>query len=55
MDKYLDQLYFDKRMTEWGISQGLISPQDVQKHLSSLEDISEKADVIQPASKENKN
>ncbi|MDE0151218.1 MAG: hypothetical protein OXK80_01810 [Bdellovibrionales bacterium] len=52
LDKYLNKLYFDKRMIHWGLSQGVISQQDVQKHLSELEDVSDKADVIQPSSKE---
>lgn len=52
LDKYLNKLYFDKRMVHWGLSQGVISPQDVQKHLSELEDVGDKADVIQPPPKE---
>jgi len=54
LDEYLDKLYFDKRMIHWGLSQGVISQQDVQKHLSELEDVSNEADVIQPPSKEDK-
>ena len=54
LDQYLSKLYFDKRMTQWGVSQGLISQQDVQKHLSELEDLSDQAEVIQPLSKEEK-
>ena len=54
LDKYLENLYFDKRMIHWGLSQGLISQKDVQKHLSELKDISDEADVIQqPSSQEN--
>lgn len=54
LDQYLEKLYFDKRMVQWGVSQGVISRQDVQKHLNGLEDLSDQAEVIQPLSKEEK-
>lgn len=54
LDKYLNKLFFDKRMIHWGLNQGVISQQDIQKHLSELEDVSDKADIIQPPSAEEK-
>ena len=53
LDKYLDKLYFDKRMIHWGLSQGIISQQDVEQHLSKLEDVGDKADIIQTSAEEN--
>ncbi len=55
LDKCLEKLYFDKRMIQWGLSQGLISHKDVEQHLSKLEDIKDKADFIQQPSTEKEN
>lgn len=52
LDEYLRKLYFDKRMIHWGLSQEVISKADVEQHLSQLEDVSDKADIIQPPSAE---
>ncbi len=54
LDKYLEKLYFDKRMIHRGLSQGVLSPKDVEQHLSKLEDLSHKADVIQKPPEEGK-
>lgn len=46
LDKNLSQLTFDKRMIEWNITQGIISHEDVKKHIQSLEDLSHLCDPM---------
>ena len=46
LNKNLEKLKFDKRMIEWNFNQKLITYDDVQKHLESLEDASELSQPI---------
>ncbi|MCC7406248.1 MAG: hypothetical protein IT288_17780 [Bdellovibrionales bacterium] len=43
LSKALAQLKFDSRMTEWNQNQGLVTPEEVKKHLDSLPDLSSRA------------
>ena len=47
LNKNLSQMKFDTRMIDWNMTQKLISPKDVKKHLESLEDISHLAEKMQ--------
>ena len=46
LNKDLEKLKFDKRMIEWNFNQKLITYNDVQKHLKSLEDASQLSQPI---------
>ena len=46
LDKNLSLLTFDKRMIEWNLTQKLISPHDVKKHLESLKDASDSCEPM---------
>ncbi|HPI39268.1 MAG TPA: hypothetical protein PLJ21_00585 [Pseudobdellovibrionaceae bacterium] len=46
LHKALKDLKFDKRLIEKNINQGVITPEDVKKHLESLPDCSANIDII---------
>ena len=46
LDKDLENLSFDKRMIEWNLTQKLITKEEWQKHLESLEDVSRQSQPL---------
>ncbi len=43
LESILEELKYDKRLIEWNLRRGIITHEDVKKHLSSLQDISSEA------------
>jgi hypothetical protein len=43
LQKVLEALKFDKRMAEWYLRRGLITKEELQKHLNSLPDLASEA------------
>ena len=39
LSKELDKLKFDKRLTEWHVSRGKVSKEEMKKYLDSLPDL----------------
>ena len=46
MPKFLDPILFDSRMIERHLRKGLLTPEQVETHLASLEDASDNAEAI---------
>lgn len=44
--KEIDKLKYDKRLTDWHVSRGKLSKEDLQKHLSSLPDSADNVDNL---------
>lgn len=43
---FSEQLKFDTRLLEYSISRGLLSKEEIEKHLKSLPDCSQNADFV---------
>jgi len=41
LSEELEKLKFDKRLTEWHMSRGLVTKEEVENYLNSLPDLSE--------------
>lgn len=46
LHKSLKNLKFDKRLTEYNLNKGLLSQDELKKHLESLPDVGSKIDLI---------
>jgi hypothetical protein len=46
LHKALKNLKFDKRLTEYNLNKGLLSQDELKKHLESLQDVGSKIDLI---------
>lgn len=46
LDKSMQNLKFDKRLAEWAVATGLISKEDLQKHLDALPDLGSKVEIV---------
>lgn len=43
LDKALENLKFDKRMTNWNMSNNVLTEEELKQHLANLQDLSAKA------------
>lgn len=55
LNKALDVMKFDVRMRDWNVKQGNIKKEDVEKHLSSLNDNAGNAEPVTLEDKEDFN
>lgn len=46
LDKALQNLKFDKRLTEYNLNKGHLSKEELQKHLEGLPDVGNKIDLV---------
>jgi hypothetical protein len=46
LDKSLKNLKFDKRLTEYNLNKGLLTQEELNKHLDSLQDVGSKIDLV---------
>lgn len=46
LDKSLKNLKFDKRLTEYNLNKGLLTQDELKKHLDSLQDVGSKIDLV---------
>lgn len=46
LDKSLKNLKFDKRLTEYNLNKGLLTQEELKKHLESLQDVGSKIDLV---------
>ncbi len=46
LHKALKNLKFDKRLTEYNLNKGLLTKEELQQHVGSLQDISDKAGIV---------
>jgi hypothetical protein len=46
LHKALKNLKFDKRLTEYNLNKGLLSQDELKKHLDSLQDVGSKIDLV---------
>lgn len=46
LDKAMKSLKFDKRLTEWNLSNGQLTKEELKKHLDSLPDLKDKVDLV---------
>jgi hypothetical protein len=46
LDKSLKNLKFDKRLTEYNLNKGLLTQDELNKHLDSLQDVGSKIDLV---------
>jgi hypothetical protein len=44
--KALNTLKFDKRLTEYNLNKNLLTKEELEKHLQSLEDVGHKVDLV---------
>ncbi len=44
--KSIKNLKFDKRLTEYNLDKDLLTKEELQKHLDSLEDVGHKVDLV---------
>ncbi len=44
--KSLKGLKFDKRLTEYNLNKGLLTEEELKKHLETLEDVGHKVDLV---------
>ncbi len=44
--KSIKNLKFDKRLTEYNLNKDLLTKEELQKHLDSLEDVGHKVDLV---------
>ncbi len=46
LDKSLKNLKFDKRLTEYNLNKGLLTQDELKKHLDTLQDVGSKIDLV---------
>ncbi len=46
LDKSLKNLKFDKRLTEYNLNKGLLTQDELKKHLDALQDVGSKIDLV---------
>ena len=46
LDKSLKNLKFDKRLTEFNLNKGLLTQDELKKHLETLQDVGSKIDLV---------
>ncbi len=46
LDKSLKNLKFDKRLTEYNLNKGLLTQDELKKHLETLQDVGSKIDLV---------
>ncbi len=46
LDKALKNLKFDKRLTEYNLNKNLLTKEELDKHLQSLDDVGHKVDLV---------
>lgn len=46
LDKSLKNLKFDKRLTEYNLNKGLLTQDELKKHLDTLHDVGSKIDLV---------
>ena len=46
LDKSLKNLKFDKRLTEYNLNKGLLTQDELKKHLDTLQDLGSKIDLV---------
>ena len=44
--KSIKNLKFDKRLTEYNLNKGLLTKEELQKHLETLDDVGHKVDLV---------
>lgn len=52
LSKELDRMKYDKRLLDWHVSRGKLSPEDLKKHLDSLPDLATNIDHFDLGSEE---
>ncbi len=52
--KYIpEEFLFDKRLLGHNLSQGIITPQELQEHLNQLPDLSDEVAYLEPPAEDN--
>ena len=46
LDKSLKNLKFEKRLTEYNLNKGLLTQDELKKHLDTLQDVGSKIDLV---------
>jgi hypothetical protein len=47
LSKEIEKLKYDKRLQEWYLSRGLMSAEELKKHLDSLQDLATNVEAFQ--------
>lgn len=46
LDKAVKNLKWDKRLVEWNLRNGQLTPEELKKHLEALPDMKDKIDIV---------
>lgn len=46
LSKEIEKLKYDKRLLEWSVSRGVLSKEDMKKHLDELPDLESNVEVF---------
>lgn len=46
LSKEVEKLKYDKRLLEWSVSRGVLSKEDMKKHLDELPDLASNVEIL---------